>query len=325
MKSYNQLTFANMVEIETLLNENYKANQIAIKLGREKSTIYRCINGNLDEDGEFKAEIAWKKILEKRHKSVRNPRVISEGVLEKYILEKIETYWSPEQIAGTWKKKTGEPLSSDTVYQYIYKNKPKLVKMYFRRKGKKYQKNRASKYQIQDRKFIEERPKDVESRKELGHWEGDTIIGKEHKGAIVTNVERKSGFLLAAKVKKRTAYAIVNSTGKLFKNIPEEFKLTMTYDNGREFAYHRMIEYLTKLTVYFARPYSPWQRGSNENTNGLLRQFLPKGSDFTKITEKELLHYVNLLNDRPRKRLNWMTPREIFRKELQKVALDSRI
>lgn len=325
MKSYHQLNFANMVEIETLLNEGYKANHIAVKLGRNKTTLYRCIKQNSNQEDEFIAEEAWEKIIEKRHKSVRNPRIVSGSLLEKYILDKIETYWSPEQIAGKWKKKTGEPLSSDTIYQYIYKYQPKLVKMYFRRKGKKYQKNKGDKYKIQDRRFIEERPEEVEFRNELGHWEGDTVIGKEHKGAIVTNVERKSGFLLASKVKKRTAYAIVDSTEKLFSDIPDSFKLSITYDNGREFAYHRMTEVLTKLTVYFARPYSPWQRGTNENTNGLLRQFLPKGSDFTKLSEKELQRYVDLLNDRPRKRLGYMTPREVMQEELKKVALDSRI
>lgn len=174
--------------------------------------------------------------------------------------------------------------------------------------------------------MIDDRPKEVTEQKEVGHWEGDTIVGKNHQQGIVTNVERKSGFLMASKVTRKTAEEVYDVTVEDFEDLPPpELKISITYDNGREFAWHKMIEGTTKITVYFAHAYSPWERGSNENTNGLLRQFIPKGTDFNTVTAEMLDHYVHLLNNRPRKRLGFKTPYEVFQQELQKVAVDSRI
>jgi len=319
MKTYKQLTETDMIKIETLLSEEYNASEIAIKLGKHKTTIYRCIKNNSKE--KFVANDVWEEVSSRKSISNRHPRILQDSVLAKYILIKIEEHWSPEQIAGKWREETQEAICHETIYQYVYKNHSKLIKLYFRRKGKKYQHNRKEKYQLKDRRMIDERPSSVETRKEMGHWEGDTIVGKAHKGAIVTNVERKTGKLIASKVERATGRAILEATIKSFKDLPAELSISMTYDNGREFALHKDIEEQTKMTVYFAHPYSPWERGSNENTNGLLREFIPKGTDFADVSEQDLAYYVELINNRPRKRFGFKTPNELFNEELKKVAL----
>lgn len=319
MKSYRQLSYEELVKIETLLSEDYSVHEIAIKLSRDKSTIYRCISKNScgsDCVADFKANVAYELIQTRKLNSSKPRRILPNSIIEKYIVDLIEEYWSPEQIAGMYTQDTKESLCHETIYQYIYTHKPKLVKMYFRRKGKKYQHDRKSKYQILNRRMIDERPADVELRRDIGHWEGDTIIGKNHKGAILTNVERKSGKLIAKKLPNRCAESVLKATLEDFKDLPSRLCISMTYDNGREFASHQDIEKETGMTVYFARAYAPWQRGSNESINGLLRQFIPKGTDFDTVSDEDLQKYVNLLNNRPRKRHGWLTPNQLFNQEL---------
>jgi IS30 family transposase len=325
MNKYKHLSYEEIIKIDTLLQESVPPMQIAIKLGRNKSTIYRVIKNNKDSNNDFDSSFVYEKIKERRLNSTKPRRILPNSLLEKYIIEKIEEYWSPEQIASTWSDINKEALCHETIYQYIYKNKSHLIKLYFRRKGKKYKHNRKEKHQIINRTMIDYRPQDVELRKQAGHWEGDTIIGKNHKGAIITNVERKSGKLIASKVKSKTADAILIATAIDFNDIPDKLCISMTYDNGKEFASHEEITKYTGLTVYFAHAYSPWERGTNENTNGLLRQFIPKGTDFDTVTDEDLQKYVNLLNNRPRKRHGFKSPNEIFQMELDKVAVESRI
>lgn len=235
MAKYTQLTYKDIVQIETYLDEGFKVSDIAIKLWKDHSTIYRCIKNNweLDENWEtiFIADKIWQKIIEKRQNPNKPQRILEWSLLEQFVLEKIESYWSPEQISSVWTNKTSESLSHETIYQFIYKYHPKLVKLFFRRKGKKYEHKRREKYQIPDRRMIDWRPKAVEERKRFWDWEWDTIIGKNHKQAIVTNVERKSWLLLAKKVEQKTAKNIADVTKELFKGIPEELRVTMTYDN----------------------------------------------------------------------------------------------
>lgn len=235
--------------------------------------------------------------------------------LETFILKKkIKLYWSPEQIAWRWKLNTNENISKDTIYKYIYENYPKYSKKYFRRKWKKYIKDRKQKYQLMDRKMIDSRPEEIELRQRIWDWEWDTVVWIRwwSKKAIITNVERKSLYLLATKINNRSWESVLEATIELFKNIPKSKKKTITYDNWREFSEHRMIEYCTWLDVYFAHTYSSWERWTNENTNWLLRQFLPKKTDFKNISQNQLKKFVFLLNSRPRKKLNFLTPFEVF-------------
>lgn len=280
------------------------------------------------ENGKRKPQIIPRQVylIRERRRSLasrRYCRIEPWGKLENYILEKIKNAWSPKQICGRWKLETLETLSKDTVYRHIYSHHKELIRKYFRRKWKRYCNHRGNrfneKYQITDRRMIDER-KDIypqcEQRSEIWHWEWDTVvwIRRWSKEVILTNVERKTGYLLTKKLKRSTGQYVSDATRVLFEDasIPRNKKLSITYDNGREFSEHRMIEYETNMTVFFAHPYHSWERWSNENTNWLLRQFVPKKTDFKDTTEEELQYYTELINHRPRERLGWLTPHETF-------------
>lgn len=324
--SHKQFTEKQIYAIEIFLEERYTYSQIGRKLWKNPSSVSRLV-------WKYKSKKTWifhanmcikerKRIRSEVNK--RNRTRIKDNIhLEEFILKYIKRYWSPEQIAGRWKKETWEKLSKDTVYLYIYESYPELIKKYFRRKWKKYQQRRKEKYQLSDRKMIDHRPEVVEERSRIWDWEGDTVIWVRwwSKQVILTNVERKSGYLLARKIVDKSGVSVLDGTIECFKNIPKYKQKTMTYDNGREFSLHRMIEFETNLDVYFAHPYASWERWTNENTNGLLRQFAPKKTDFDNITQNQLKYYVSLLNSRPRKRLNYKTPREVFFKSQFKLCV----
>lgn len=332
--------------LEVLFQEWYSIPKAAIALGRNKTTIYRLfqtnniaynedkwkyiwwmigstgkkVEDNLVKVGKKKIHFSAKQVHKKRIKrksnaSIRYCRIEKGWKLEWYILEKIQQYYSPKQISWRWRNATSERLSKDTIYSYIYSNYPELIAKFFRRKGKKYQNKRKQKYQLDQRRMIDRRPKSIEKRTTLGHWESDTVVGKRKtrtKKCILTSVERKSWFLIARVLNNAQAQSVVDATLKDFQLLPKYKRKTMTFDNGREFAYHYDIERELKITTYFAHPYCSRERGTNENTNWLLRQFLPKGSDFELLEEKELQGYVTLINNRPRERLGFLTPYEVF-------------
>lgn len=332
-----------------LLSEGYSVPKCSVIMGYHKTTLYRVLKINGVEYGCWKHQYVWwkrwnrekvygenneylrdvwkKKIRfnvrsvflarkqRKSNASKRYCRIVKWSVLEQYILFWIQHYFSPEQISWRWGLETGESLSKDTIYSYIYSTHPELIRKFFRRKWKRYQHKRKLKYQLDNRRMIDRRPKSIEQRSTLWHWEADTVVGKRKtstKKCILTNVERKSGFLIARVLPNAQASSVAEITVEAFSSLPKYKKKTMTFDNGREFAYHYDIERKLNMTTYFAHPYCSWERGTNENTNGLLRQFLPKGTDFQNLTEKELQTYVTLINNRPRKRLNYLTPHEVF-------------
>ena len=336
-------------ELETLyvlLKEGYSIPKAAIAIWRDKTTIYRLFQkhdvkynqnkwkyigwmiwktGKKVEDNLVRV---WKKKIQFNPNTIHNKRIERKSIaskryrriepwwkLEWYILEKIKEYYSPKQISWRWRIRSNEPLSKDTIYSYIYNTHPELIKKFFRRKGKKYQHKRKQKYSIDQRRSIHKRPKSIEKRTTLGHWESDTVVWKRKtltKKVILTHVERKSCFLIARVLSSSHAKNVVETTIEDFANLPKYKRKSMTFDNWREFAYHYDIEREINITIYFADPYKSYQRWSNENTNWLLRQFLPKWSDFEKLTEKELQEYVALINNRPRERLWFMTPNEVF-------------
>jgi transposase, IS30 family len=302
------------------------------KWNREKEYVIRVEGASqiqrFRKIGKRQIRFFPKQIYEMREKrrslaSKRYCRIEPWGSLEYYILSKIKNAWSPKQISGRWKLETSETLSKDTVYRYIYSHHKELIRKYFRRKWKKYYNHRGKrfneKYQVMNRRMIDVR-KDIypkcEAREEIGHWEWDTVVWKRwwSKEVILTNVERKTGYLLTRKLSNSTGQSVLDATSDLFNNslIPTHKRLSITYDNGREFSEHRMIEYETKMTIFFAHPYHSWERWTNENTNWLLRQFLPKKTDFKDTTEEHLQYYTELINHRPRERLWWLTPHEVF-------------
>ncbi|MCP4523294.1 MAG: IS30 family transposase [Candidatus Gracilibacteria bacterium] len=344
-KGIQQLSEGEIYEIRILLKEGSSIPKTALKVGRNKTTIYRLLGNNdvkynetkyrytggkggitenkeeyLRKEGKRKIQFSartvfLKRVLRRSEASVRYCRIEKGSALEDYIHKRVKEYYSPEQISGRWALMTDERLSKDTIYSYIYNTHPELIKKFFRRKGKKYQHKRRQKYQLDNRRMIDKRPKSIEKRTTLGHWESDTVVGKRKtvtKKCILTHVERKSGFLIARVLPNAQAGILAEATIKAFQGFPKYKKKSMIFDNGREFANHYDIERELNITTYFAHPYCSWERGTNEITNGLLRQFLPKGTDFEFLEEKELQKYVALINNRPRERLGFLTSNDVF-------------
>ena len=337
-KTWKQIDQWELSKIEILLSEWYSIPNVAKILWRSKNTLYELLKNNWvsywikrksiwfywlkNNRWKWKKKIYFdckiifnKRILRKSLASKRYSRIEPWWALDWYILERIiSQQWSPEQISGRWRLETTERLSKDTIYRYIYSNYFSLLKKYFRRKWKKYQHWKQNKYQLQDRKMIDSRPDIVNSRERVWDWEWDTVVWIKwwSRQVILTNVDRKSWYLLAKKLNNWKWEDVLNWTIELFSRIPKNKTRTMTYDNWREFSEHRMIEYYTKLTVYFAHPYHSRERWTNENTNWLLRQYIPKKTDFKTISEEDLQIYVKRINLRPRKRLWYLNPFEVF-------------
>lgn len=318
--SYNQLTQCQRYQIYALLKSDHNQTEIAQTIGVHKSTISRELKRNRGHRG-YRPKQAHRKAASRRKWDRSRIPLQTWGWIE----EKIRQDWSPEQIM-LWMKKYQEiSVSHEWIYQYIYADKRAGGDLH---KHLRCQKKRRKRYGRHDRRgnlvdqvSIEQRPSIVDERSRLGDWEADTVIGKKSPYALVTLVDRKSRFALVKKINHRTEEATRDAVIQMLK--PYHLKtLTITCDNGREFAGHKAIAEELGADVYFAHPYSSWERGTNENTNGLLRQYFPKGSDFSKITDKEVLFAQKRLNQRPRKCLNIMTPEMVFYK-LSDVALET--
>lgn len=290
--------------------------QIAQVLGRHKSTISRELRRNAGFRG-YRPKQACELAL-KRSESSRNASTIAPGVKEQ-VNALLQLQWSPEQIAGKL------PVSHETLYQHVYADKSQGGKLWKnlrcqKQKRKRYASGRDRRGQIPNRRPLSERPVHIEGRKQIGHWECDTVIGANHKQAIVTVVERKSGYAVIAKVSNKTADLVGAAIISMLKPFEARVK-TLTYDNGKEFCGHAKIDDALNSTGYFARPFASWERGSNENFNGLLRQYVPKKRLMETVTDEEIKMIENRLNNRPRKRLGFKTPAEVFHQSLSRVAL----
>lgn len=288
--------------IEFLLKKNYTNKQIGEDLGFHRTAIQREIERN-SIDKIYKANIAQKKTKERQLFSKTKYRLIDNDVsIQDLVVSHMKDDWSPEQITGTYRL-----VSHMTVYRYLDRNK--YLKKYLRRGGRKRRKYGTrgiqSRYKASKRS-IHERSID---RTSIGNWEGDTIVGKERKLRIITHLDIASGYLIA-KLSDATADSVYVHAKRVISKLPCS---TITYDNGSEFALHRMIEKVTNAKVYFADPGKPNQRGANENVNGLLRQYFPKGSSFAKITDSDVQKAVWKINNRPRKRLGYLTPEQVFK------------
>ena len=318
---YKQLTLKERYHISTLLERGFKQKEIAEHIGVHPSTISREIRRNLDSYSE-KYEYTTAHInTQKRHQYKHKYRVIDK-VKENYIRSKLKEQWSPEQIAGRMQLDLKMKISPETIYRFIYVNKFNGGRLYkhLRHKNKKYHK-RSNDYQrrgtIIDRVMIDKRPKIVERKKRIGDVEIDTVIGKDHIGALVTVVDRRSKFTLIRKVESKHANVVTKALVEILNPIKPVLK-TITSDNGKEFAYHKTVSQILDTDFYFAHPYHSWERGLNEHTNGLIRQYLPKKTDFTQISKEEIITIQEKLNHRPRKVLNYRTPYEVFFEEFAK-------
>lgn len=290
--------------IAALLRKQYSCNEIARILEVHHTTVSREVKRNSNVSGVYHARRADKYTKQRRTLARTKYRLIDTDIKLKTIISlKLMADWSPDQIVH----RCGVS-SVSSIYRYLERNSH--LKQYLRRRGKKRRrygtKRIPSRYQA-NKRSIHDRP----AVASIGHWEGDTILGSERKLRIVTYVDKVSGFLVADKV-LGGADSVHQKVKAQFKKLP---CISITYDNGSEFALHKLIERDTKAVVYFADPGSPHQRGANENTNGLLRQYFPKGCAFAIISDSDVQRAVRRLNNRPRKRLNYLTPREFLEKE----------
>ncbi len=300
------------------LSQGFSFRAIARKLKRSVSSVSREFRRNSYADGTYAAHHA-DKLYRERRKNCGRKLKLNDEITRKYVIEKMELLWSPEQIAGRAKlDKEPFSISYATIYRALHSNvlparlKKKTRLMWHYKKHKADKDDKRGK--IPDTLSIHERPLGAENRSRYGHWEGDSVLGKRKTGCLGTHVERISGFLVCFKRKDLHGKDFASATIQAFKNIPDKLKKSLTVDNGKEFLYHKDITAATGMKVYFCDPYSPWQRGTNENTNGLLRQFFPKGTSFAHITDELLAEVVDLINNRPRKRLGFLTPSEVLKK-----------
>lgn len=324
MNTYKRLSFQERVKIETYNNLGWTLMAIAEKLGRSKSSISREISRYPYSYNADKAHYqAWSnsRIHNFKRRLDENDRLFN------FIYRYLKKHWSPQQISTYLKKKYPDDLlmhiSHESIYTYIYllprgELKKELIGFLRQKKKSRYTRKGVNEKRgkIPEMISIEERPAEVADRSVAGHWEGDLLMGKGHKSAIGTIVERKTRTVILVKLKAKDATSVRKAFERELRTLPQQMKKTMTYDQGHEMAEHKLFTKNTKIKVYFCHPASPWERGTNENTNMLLRDYFPKGTDFNKITKKELKRIQYELNERPRKTLDWDSPLDVFKREI---------
>lgn len=307
--------------------------ECARRLGRAVSTIGRELKRN-SAQGVYSAIHAQGKTWERAEKSAHSKRPLKNARVYAYVTEHLREGWSPDQIAGRLELEfpddASQRITDETIYRWVYG--PHQVDQhwweYLRRKQKKRRKRNGRgvrRSRIPDRVSIHQRPETVNRRQAVGHWEGDTVEGKGHRGGVHTEVERVSRFLVARKVSAITSPATIDVQHQIFAELPACLRRSTTLDNGRENHLHSQLRELDMQT-YFADPYSSWTRGTNENGNWHLRRYFPKGTDFAKVSDDELQEVVDAINDRPRRILGYATARETLNRLfiLQSgVAIDS--
>jgi IS30 family transposase len=313
MGQYTQLTQEQRYHIYACMKAGFFQTAIATEIGVHKSTVSREMRRNQGKKG-YRPKQAHAMALERRTKAHKFVKLTPPAIA--LINECIRKDFSPEQVSGFLARMHHLRISHETIYQHILNDKTKGGTLYhhLRLSNKKRRKRYGShdrRGQIQGRISINERPTIVDARERIGDWEIDTIIGKEHKGALLSLVERKTKFTLIRKLSTKRADLVAEATTYLL-NPYEEKVYTITADNGQEFAHHEYIREQLHTTVYFAHPYHAWERGLCENTNGLIRQYFPKGLRFELITDNQVQMVMNRLNNRPRKTLGYKTPNEVF-------------
>jgi IS30 family transposase len=321
MSTYKQLTYEQRCQIAVLNGTDMTQQEIADAVGTSQATISRELRRNRSQRG-YRHKRAQQLADERRHNVAKAVKMTESMITE--VEAKLCKKWSPEQVSGWLLEERGESLSHERIYQHIWADKAAGGKLYthLRRQGKKYQKRcngKRSRGQIRNRVGIEERPDIVDTKSRVGDWEIDTVIGKGHSGALVTIVERSTQFTLVANCPNKSAEAVTEATIELLRPYASALH-TITADNGKEFAYHEQLTEQLGADVYFARPYHSWERGLNENTNGLLRQYWPKSTNFKQVTDKEVTAVVTQLNQRPRKTLGFKTPADLMHNYLAAQA-----
>lgn len=327
--SYRHLTQKERYFIYHMRMAGWSSARIGRKIGRDRSTVSRELRRNtrphwnhyLDDDAQRRSD-------ERRRAACHRP-ITGDAALMAHVENKLKAQWSPDEIAGRLKAAPpkalcGRCISHATIYRWIWAcpDRATRLRAYLRvayRKRRKPYGKPSRRGQIPNRVSLDERPAVVDDRSRLGDWEGDTVVGKGRSGYVLTNVERSSRYLVTRRLDRALADSVDEALYSAMRRLDPAKRQTQTFDNGREFARHESIASRLGLAVYFAHPYSSWERGTNENTNGLLRQYLPKARDFSTLADSELARYTWQLNNRPRKCLNYRTPAEVFHQ--RRVAL----
>lgn len=325
-KNYRRITYKERVVIETLYNKKMNVSQIAKELGKDRSTIYREIKrgisdagwGYLAERAQFRSDL----YLRTRRMECKLAR---DSLLRFYVLKRLLDEWTPETVSNMIKRDypcdERMRISHESIYRYIYfecggKMQKRLIRLLPQHKPKRSGRPKREIYMgsIIGRVSIDQRPASVETRLEEGHWEGDLIIGKGQKSAIGTLVERMTRLTIIVPLSSKKSKHVVDAFADRLNALPKNMRRTLTYDNGIEMAEHIYFTYRTGMPVYFAHPYSSWERPTNENTNGLIRRKFKKKTDFNRVEPWQLRAVEEMLNNRPRKVLGWMTPNEMLKK-----------
>lgn len=330
---YTRLSLSDRIGIEKLLSQKFSDARIALSLFRSRSTIKREIdpwrkNGYSAQKAQLYADKGARLRRSRKTKLGSNPALLQ------YVSSKLKADWSPQEISNRLKMDYPQDLSMrashESIYEYVYVHakgelKKELISHLRQSKAKRGRKRSQGEGRSDGRGkiphavSIEGRPTEIESRELPGHWEGDLIKGKENRTAIGTLTERKTRATILVRLSAFDAQSVRLAFEKEFRTLPQQMRKTLTYDNGKEMAGHLKFTTNLAMPVYFCHPHSPWERGTNENTNGLIRQYFPKGTDFSEVAEEQLKFAQERLNTRPRKVLNWHTPKEVFEDEILKM------
>jgi len=326
---YQRLGLHEREEISRYLAQGRSFREIARELSRHVSTISREVNRAGMNRYTYRAARSDRRARRNaakrrrgKHKLRRNRRLWG------YILDKLKLRWSPEQIAQSLKKEYPDDgamrISHEAIYTYVYvlprgELKKRLLALLRRERKRRHKRSNEGTVarKLEDMLSIEERPAEVADRIVPGHWEGDLLIGRNRQSALGSLVERTTRFTILVPLRNKTAEEVRKAFAREVKSLPAQLRRSLTYDQGREMAEHKLFTRETSMKVYFAHPASPWERGTNENTNGLIRQFFPKGTDFNMVSRREIKKVQDMLNGRPRKTLNWEKPCEAYQKVLR--------
>jgi len=317
--SYVHLTVVERDTIAQMHFAGHGPTSIGRTLGRSPGTISREISRNSVGD-RYQGHAAQQLAMSRRSERPV-PKKLDHVPLLSEVQRMLSCCFSPDEVSGRLKlehpRDSRMHVSHQTIYRWLWSNpavyaelKPNLRHGRYRRRGRK------PRVTIRNRVSIHQRPTAVEERSRVGDWEGDTIVGKGHRGYVATFVDRKSGYLVASKMKNKRAISLNRAAIRAFRQVSSNARFSLTVDNGTEFAQHEKLSRQLGMDVYFADPYSSWQRGTNENTNGLLRQFIPKKQNILDVSPTALAFHVQRLNNRPRKRLGYQTPHEVFHQQL---------
>ena len=323
MPSYKRLTMEEREEISLGLAQGKSRRDVAASLGRTPSTISREILRNKYYGYHYRAAKSQRRADRLAHLSRRKRKLDTNEPLRRFVFEHLDMRWTPEQIAKTLKMlyplNMNMRISHEAIYQYLYVwpngSLRKIILKCLRRRHKYRRirsKGRPKTEAIQDFISIEQRPKEVADRIIPGDWEGDLLMGRGNASALGVLVERTTRMTFLVRLKNKDAMTVRIAFARKFKHLPPGLKRSLTYDNGQEMAQHKLFTKNTRIQVYFAHPHSPWERGTCENTNDILRQFFPKGINFNKVSLRQINNVQKLVNDRPRKTLGFLSPHEVF-------------